>query len=97
MALIQITEPGQALDPHQRKRAAGIDLGTTNSLIAAVRSGQVDVLKDLSGVSMLPSVVHYSSTKVTVGTEALSLFGLRAVQYDCLGKAVVRARAGRSG
>ena len=71
MALIQITEPGQALDPHQRKRAAGIDLGTTNSLIASVRSGQVQVLKDLSGVSMLPSVVHYSGSDVTVGTEAL--------------------------
>ncbi|MGK0401244.1 MAG: molecular chaperone HscA, partial [Candidatus Azotimanducaceae bacterium] len=72
MALIQITEPGQALDPHQRKRAAGIDLGTTNSLIAAVRSGQVDALEDLSGASMLPSVVHYSADgDITVGSEAL--------------------------
>ena len=76
MALIQITEPGQALDPHQRKRAAGIDLGTTNSLIAAVRQGQVDVLKDLSGDSMLPSVVHYSGADVTVGAEALPFSAL---------------------
>ena len=76
MALIQITEPGQALDPHQRKRAAGIDLGTTNSLIAAVRQGQVDVLKDLSGESMLPSVVHYSSADVTVGAQAMPFSAL---------------------
>ena len=59
MALIQITEPGQALDPHQRKRAAGIDLGTTNSLIASVRVGQASILKDEQGAGLMPSVVHF--------------------------------------
>ena len=47
MALLQITEPGQALDPHQRKRAAGIDLGTTNSLIASVRAGVAETLAEV--------------------------------------------------
>ena len=49
MALLQITEPGQAVDPHQRKRAAGIDLGTTNSLVAGVRGGVTDTLPDPDG------------------------------------------------
>ncbi len=46
MALLQIAEPGQSASPHQHKLAVGIDLGTTNSLIATVRSGQVDILLD---------------------------------------------------
>jgi molecular chaperone HscA len=73
MALLQITEPGQAIDPHQRKRAAGIDLGTTNSLIASRREGGVATLPDESGVHLLPSVVRYLADKsVVVGTDALA-------------------------
>ena len=53
MALLQITEPGQALDPHQRKRAAGIDLGTTNSLIASVRGGVAETLWHNTGAIVL--------------------------------------------
>ncbi|MBL4680717.1 MAG: Fe-S protein assembly chaperone HscA [Pseudomonadales bacterium] len=59
MALLQFTEPGQAIDPHLRKRAAGIDLGTTNSLIATVRAGVAQTLPDEEGAHLLPSVVRY--------------------------------------
>jgi molecular chaperone HscA len=71
MALLQITEPGQAVDPHQRKRAAGIDLGTTNSLIASVRGGVTDTLADRDGEHLMPSVVQYTGQQVVVGTNAL--------------------------
>jgi molecular chaperone HscA len=71
MALLQITEPGQALDPHLRKRAAGIDLGTTNSLIASVRAGSAETLPDAAGQHMLPSVVRYLDDEIQVGTQAL--------------------------
>lgn len=72
MALIQITEPGQAIDPHQRKRAAGIDLGTTHSLIASVRAGRVQTLADESGSHLLPSVVRYDEENgISVGDEAV--------------------------
>ena len=54
MALLQITEPGEAVDPHTRKRAAGIDLGTTNSLVASVRAGVTETLVDESGSHLLP-------------------------------------------
>ena len=63
MALLQITEPGQALDPHLRKRAAGIDLGTTNSLVAAVRNGEAETLPDLDGSHVLPSVVRVTNDR----------------------------------
>jgi len=73
MALLQITEPGQALDPHQRKRAAGIDLGTTNSLIASYRGGELMTLPDLDGEHLLPSVVRYlSGGGIEVGKVALT-------------------------
>ncbi len=72
MALLQITEPGQAVDPHQRKRAAGIDLGTTNSLIACVRGGVTQTLPDDHGQTLLPSVVRYTKEGVIVGAEALA-------------------------
>jgi molecular chaperone HscA len=73
MALLQITEPGQAVDPHQRKRAAGIDLGTTNSLIASVRSGQAETLADVQGAHLTPSVVRYlAAGGVEVGAQALA-------------------------
>ena len=72
MALLQITEPGKAVDPHQRKRAAGIDLGTTNSLIASVREGVAETLPDEQGRHMLPSVVRYTSSGIIVGYKALT-------------------------
>jgi molecular chaperone HscA len=59
MALLQISEPGMAPAPHQRRLAVGIDLGTTNSLVAAVRSGVPDALPDEHGRALLPSVVRY--------------------------------------
>ena len=61
MALLQIAEPGQSSAPHEHKLAAGIDLGTTNSLIASVRSGEAKTLNDENGQSILPSIVNYSS------------------------------------
>ncbi|MBU1264291.1 MAG: Fe-S protein assembly chaperone HscA [Gammaproteobacteria bacterium] len=59
MALLQIAEPGLCADPHQHRLAVGIDLGTTNSLVATVRSGSAAVLEDESGRTLLPSVVRY--------------------------------------
>jgi len=59
MALLQISEPGQAPDPHQRRIAVGIDLGTTHSLVAAVRNGVAECLPDEQGRAILPSVVRY--------------------------------------
>ena len=59
MALLQISEPGQSAAPHQHKLAVGIDLGTTNSLVATVRSGLSSVLVDDDGHALLPSVVRY--------------------------------------
>ncbi|MGI3027066.1 Hsp70 family protein, partial [Vibrio cholerae] len=70
MALLQIAEPGQSSAPHQHKLAAGIDLGTTNSLVASVRSGSATTLLDEQGRSILPSVVNYSSEESLVGYEA---------------------------
>ena len=72
MALLQISEPGQSPQPHQRKHAVGIDLGTTNSLVATIRSGSADILPDEQGRNLLPSVVHYESAGIScVGYEAL--------------------------
>ncbi|MBU1311462.1 MAG: Fe-S protein assembly chaperone HscA [Gammaproteobacteria bacterium] len=71
MALLQIAEPGQSAAPHQHKLAAGIDLGTTNSLVATVRSGEANTLKNTEGRDMLPSVVRYSAEGVTVGDAAM--------------------------
>ena len=70
MALIQIAEPGQSTTPHQHKLAVGIDLGTTNSLVATVRSGDVSTLPDTMGQHLLPSVVHYAEFGVCVGQAA---------------------------
>ncbi|MBK8522818.1 MAG: Fe-S protein assembly chaperone HscA [Betaproteobacteria bacterium] len=70
MALLQIAEPGQSAAPHEHKLAVGIDLGTTNSLVATVRSGLSVVLSDELGRSLLPSVVHYKADGATeVGYE----------------------------
>ncbi len=70
MALLQISEPGLSAAPHQRRLAAGIDLGTTNSLVATVRSGQAETLPDHQGRYLLPSVVNYHASGLTVGYEA---------------------------
>ena len=67
MALLQISEPGQSRAPHQHKRAVGIDLGTTNSLVATVRSGRAEVLTDDHGQALLPSIVYYGERGVEVG------------------------------
>lgn len=70
MALLQIAEPGQSAAPHQHRLAAGIDLGTTNSLVATVRSGEAKTLLNPAGEAMVPSVVRYTSTGVQVGSVA---------------------------
>lgn len=75
MVLLQISEPGQTAPPHQRRVAVGIDLGTTNSLVATVRSGRAETLPDLEGNHLLPSVVHYGidhdgNSLITIGYRA---------------------------
>jgi len=70
MALLQIAEPGQSPQPHQRRLAVGIDLGTTNSLVAALRSGLSEPLADAQGEVILPSAVRYRADRVEVGTAA---------------------------
>ncbi|WP_305810673.1 Fe-S protein assembly chaperone HscA [Photobacterium leiognathi] len=70
MALLQIAEPGQSAAPHQHKLAVGIDLGTTNSLVAAVRSGVAETLNDAEGRAILPSVVHFADEAVLTGDAA---------------------------
>jgi molecular chaperone HscA len=70
MALLQIAEPGQSSVPHQHKLAVGIDLGTTNSLVATVRSGEAITLADHQGRHILPSVVRYTGDSVVVGCDA---------------------------
>lgn len=70
MALLQISEPGLSAAPHQRRLAVGIDLGTTNSLVATVRSGQAETLADRQGRHLLPSVVHYQAQGHVVGYDA---------------------------
>jgi molecular chaperone HscA len=73
MALLQISEPGQAPDPHQRRIAVGIDLGTTHSLVAAVRHGVPECLPDEQGRILLPSAVHYpESGGRRIGHDALA-------------------------
>ncbi|HET6786512.1 MAG TPA: Hsp70 family protein, partial [Aquabacterium sp.] len=78
MALLQIAEPGQSAAPHQHRLAAGIDLGTTNSLIASVLSAVPTALRDEVGTALLPSVVRYhadDASGLTVGHAALEAQG----------------------
>jgi len=70
MALLQISEPGQSTKPHEHRFAIGIDLGTTNSLVATVRSGKADTLPDNNGEHILPSIVQYSADAIRVGQQA---------------------------
>lgn len=73
MALLQISEPGQAPDPHQRRIAVGIDLGTTHSLVAAVRNGVAECLPDDQGRVLLPSAVRYlENDRRQIGFDALA-------------------------
>ena len=73
MALLQISEPGKSGIPHEHRNAIGIDLGTTNSLVASVLSGTAIILKQENNDYLLPSVVNYSSKKTLVGIEAKKL------------------------
>jgi len=74
MALFQISEPGQTPAPHERRYAVGIDLGTTNSLVACVRSGTAETLPDEQGRHLLPSVVRYlAQGEPVVGHEAMAM------------------------
>ncbi|WP_394146979.1 Fe-S protein assembly chaperone HscA [Shewanella atlantica] len=70
MALLQIAEPGQTAAPHQHRLAVGIDLGTTNSLVAAVRSGVANTLPDENAQHSLPSIVRYTEAGIEAGFEA---------------------------
>jgi len=71
MALLQISEPGESTAPHEHRLAAGIDLGTTNSLVASVRSGAAQTLPDAAGAHLLPSAVRYlENGEHIVGAEA---------------------------
>ena len=73
MALLQISEPGLSADPHARRIAVGIDLGTTHSLVAAVRNGVPECLPDAQGRAILPSVVRYlDAAKRQIGADALA-------------------------
>ena len=87
MALLQISEPGASPDPHQHRLAVGIDLGTTHSLVATVRSGVAEVIADEEGRALLPSVVRYGPAGASaVGYEA------RAAQADDPGNTIVSVK-----
>jgi molecular chaperone HscA len=73
MALLQISEPGQSTAPHHHNLACGIDLGTTNSLVASVMSGETKLVLDQDGRAILPSVVYCGSKEPLVGHDALDL------------------------
>ena len=95
MALLQISEPGQTPDPHQRRTAVGIDLGTTHSLVAAVRSGVAECLPDADGRVILPSAVRYlPEGRRQIGAAALAaqaedphntLVSVKTVHGPCAG------------
>jgi molecular chaperone HscA len=73
MSLLQISEPGESPEPHQRRLAVGIDLGTTHSLVATVKSGSAECLRDAEGRVLLPSIVHYGPDgAVEVGYGAMA-------------------------
>ncbi len=78
MALLQISEPGHSPNPHQRRLAVGIDLGTTHSLVAAVRSGVAECLPDVQGRVLLPSVVRYPAG----GGRQIGYDALQFLQHD---------------
>jgi molecular chaperone HscA len=96
MALLQISEPGESPEPHQRRLAVGIDLGTTNSLVATVRSGIPVVLPDESGHPLLPSIVHYGERGVLVRSSGRSAASRRPAKHHCVREAVHGSRIVRS-
>ena len=69
MALLQISEPGQSQDPHQKKFYIGIDLGTTNSLVALIQNGSTTLLKDKNNSELFPSIVTYTKNSVSIGDD----------------------------
>ena len=73
MALLQISEPGKSTMPHEHRRVIGIDLGTTNSLVASVVSGSPTILNPNGNSNLLPSIVHYSKESILVGNDAKNL------------------------
>jgi molecular chaperone HscA len=87
VALLQISEPGMSPAPHERRLAVGIDLGTTNSLVATVRSGVAAVLPDHLGRPLLPSVVHFSK-----GREAEVGYAAQARQIEDPQNTIVSAK-----
>ena len=84
MALLQISEPGQTPDPHQRRVAIGIDLGTTHSLVAAVRNGVAECLPDEQGRVLLPSAVRYLAGD----------YGPRGIRVNAISAGPIRTLAG---
>jgi molecular chaperone HscA len=89
MALLQISEPGLSTAPHQHRLAVGIDLGTTNSLVATVRNGVSVVLNDARGHGLLPSVVRYHADgATTVGIRRPGQGRARPPQHHHLGEAL---------
>lgn len=73
MALLQISEPGKSTMPHEHRRVIGIDLGTTNSLVASVISGSPTILNPNDNSNLLPSIVHYAKESILVGNDAKNL------------------------
>lgn len=92
MALLQISEPGLSAAPHQRRLAVGIDLGTTHSLVATVRSGEAQTLVDEKGRYLLPSIVNYQHAQPIVGWDAKQM----AEQDPCNTVISVKRMMGRS-
>lgn len=92
MALLQISEPGESPAPHQRRLAVGIDLGTTHSLVASVRSSVAEILPDELGRHLIPSAVLYQAGGALVGVEALA----QQAQYPLDTLVSVKRLMGRS-
>jgi molecular chaperone HscA len=92
MALLQISEPGQSTAPHQHKLAVGIDLGTTNSLVATVRSGLTSVLVDDDGHALLPSVVRYLPDDGTDSNHVDVGYGAQAAQSQDPSNTIISAK-----
>ena len=88
MTLFHISEPGESPLPHARKRAIGIDLGTTNSLVATVRNGMAVVLPDDEGRPLVPSIVRYGERRVDVGYAAQAMRVEGPGKHDRVGQAV---------
>src|ERR1019366_4265390 len=82
MALLQIAEPGMSAAPHQHRLAVGIDLGTTNSLVASVMSGNAVVIRDAEQRALLPSVVRYLAPIADTDIEPIVGYDAQASQSD---------------